>query len=201
MNKESEMGEVKRYDSYGYDGMSGLMKEHAEGDWVSSDDYDALLSELHDVLDVKKGCGPTALSAAIADRDALRAENAELQRVRVFEERRREHYLKWWRESVDEPFTEWLNDDATHWICDEDAAFQAWQYLHENKIYVMKEQTEIATKERDKLLAENAELVAALDLSRGFLINKGYSASDPLVIGAIDAALAKHKATQPSDKP
>ncbi len=26
------MKEVKRYDSYGYDGLSGLMKEHADGD-------------------------------------------------------------------------------------------------------------------------------------------------------------------------
>ena len=39
------MGEVKRYDSYGYDGMSGLMKEHADGDWVRSEDYDALRAE------------------------------------------------------------------------------------------------------------------------------------------------------------
>ena len=26
------MRDVKRYDSYGYDGLSGLMKEHADGD-------------------------------------------------------------------------------------------------------------------------------------------------------------------------
>jgi len=45
MNKESEMGEVKRYDSYGYDGLSGLMKEHVDGDWVRSEDYDALRAE------------------------------------------------------------------------------------------------------------------------------------------------------------
>ena len=44
-NEEREMKEVKRYDSYGYDGLSGLMKEHADGDWVRSEEFDALRAE------------------------------------------------------------------------------------------------------------------------------------------------------------
>lgn len=43
--------EVKRYDSYGYDGMSGIMKEHAEGDWVSAEDYAALEQECERLRD------------------------------------------------------------------------------------------------------------------------------------------------------
>ena len=39
------MKEVKRYDSYGYDGLIGLMKEHADGDWVRSEEFDALRAE------------------------------------------------------------------------------------------------------------------------------------------------------------
>ena len=39
------MSKVKRYDSYGYDGLSGLMKEHADGDWVRSEEFDALRAE------------------------------------------------------------------------------------------------------------------------------------------------------------
>jgi len=50
------MGEVKRYDSYGYDGMSGLMKEHADGDWVRAEDYDALRAENAELVAALKLC-------------------------------------------------------------------------------------------------------------------------------------------------
>lgn len=37
--------EVKRYDPFGYDGLSALMHEDALGDYVRHEDYDALLAE------------------------------------------------------------------------------------------------------------------------------------------------------------
>lgn len=37
--------EVKRYDPYGYDGLSAIMREEELGDYVSHEDYDALLTE------------------------------------------------------------------------------------------------------------------------------------------------------------
>lgn len=37
--------EVKRYDPYGYDGLSALMCESKLGDYVSHEDYEALLAE------------------------------------------------------------------------------------------------------------------------------------------------------------
>ena len=37
--------EVKRYDPFGYDGLSALMHEDVLGDWVRADDYEALLAE------------------------------------------------------------------------------------------------------------------------------------------------------------
>lgn len=39
------MSEVKRYDPFGYDGLSALMHEDAHGDWVRGEDYDALAAE------------------------------------------------------------------------------------------------------------------------------------------------------------
>jgi len=58
------MGEVKRYDSYGYDGMSGLMKEHEGGDWVRSEDYDALRAENAElVAALSRLSTPSGLSA------------------------------------------------------------------------------------------------------------------------------------------
>ena len=37
--------EVKRYDPFGYDGLSALMHEDVLGDYVRHEDYDALLAE------------------------------------------------------------------------------------------------------------------------------------------------------------
>ena len=37
--------EVKRFDPYGYDGLSALMHEDVLGDYVQHEDYDALLAE------------------------------------------------------------------------------------------------------------------------------------------------------------
>ncbi|WP_045158715.1 hypothetical protein [Stutzerimonas stutzeri] len=48
--------EVKRYDPFGYDGLSALMHEDVLGDYVRHEDYEALLAE----------------------RDALKAENKRL---------------------------------------------------------------------------------------------------------------------------
>jgi len=60
---------------------------------------------------------------------------AELAALKTQQEGRQAKYREWFSEMVGEPFESWLNDDFTHWISDEDAAYQAWQYLHENKIY------------------------------------------------------------------
>jgi len=90
---------------------------------------------------------------------------AEVERLRKLEARQQEiteHYKKWFKEIVYESFDEWLKDDATHWIGEEDAALQAWQYLHENKIWLMKERIEEQEQERDRLKAENEALRAAL---------------------------------------
>jgi hypothetical protein len=38
--------EVKRYEPFGYDGLSALMHEDAEGGWVRVESYEALLLEL-----------------------------------------------------------------------------------------------------------------------------------------------------------
>lgn len=37
--------EVKRYDPFGYDGLSALMHEDTFGDYVAAEDYDALIAE------------------------------------------------------------------------------------------------------------------------------------------------------------
>ena len=102
---------------------------------------------------------------------------AEVERLRKLEARQQEiteHYKKWFKEIVYESFDEWLKDDATHWIGEEDAALQAWQYLHENKIWLMKERIEEHEQERDRLKAENAAL-------------RQFAAEAYQVLGALDA--------------
>lgn len=47
-------------------------------------------------------------------------------------------------------------------------------------------------KQNDILREENLVLRDALELVRGFLINKGYSEHDPFVLGAVNKALEKH---------
>ena len=34
-------------------------------------------------------------------------------------------------DNVDDEFEEWVNDPLTHWTCDKDAAYQAWQEQQE----------------------------------------------------------------------
>lgn len=63
--------EVKRYDPFGYDGLSALMHEDVLGDYVSWDDYDALRTELTEA---------NADFVRIAnEREALLAENETLR--------------------------------------------------------------------------------------------------------------------------
>lgn len=44
--------EVKRFDPYGYDGLSALMHEDVLGDYVRHEDYGALLAERDALLEV-----------------------------------------------------------------------------------------------------------------------------------------------------
>ncbi|HGW5815175.1 TPA: ead/Ea22-like family protein [Pseudomonas aeruginosa] len=92
----------------------------------------------------------------------LIAEVERLRKVEALQKQVNEHYKRWYRECIDEPFDTWLKDDATHWIGEQDAAFQAWQYLHENKIWLMKERIEEHEQERDRLKAENEALRESL---------------------------------------
>lgn len=92
----------------------------------------------------------------------LIAEVERMRKVEALQKQVNEHYKRWYRECIDEPFDTWLKDDATHWIGEQDAAFQAWQYLHENKIWLMKERIEEHEQERDRLKAENEALRSAL---------------------------------------
>jgi hypothetical protein len=62
------MSEVKRYDSYGYDGMSGIMKEHPEGEWVRVENYELAILE--------------CIAAGIRMQDKLAAALAECERLR-----------------------------------------------------------------------------------------------------------------------
>jgi hypothetical protein len=71
--------QVKRCDSYGYDGMSAMMKEDAHGEWVRGEDYDALHAEA-EALRLQNAMLVTAASNINSDREALRAENEKRQR-------------------------------------------------------------------------------------------------------------------------
>ncbi|MGE4335844.1 MAG: hypothetical protein AB7E55_07705 [Pigmentiphaga sp.] len=105
---------------------------------------------------------------------ALIAEVERLRKVEALQKQVNEHYKRWYRECIDEPFDTWLKYDATHWIGEQDAAFQAWQYLHENKIWLMKERIEEHEQERDRLKAENEVL-------------RQFAAEAYQVLGALDA--------------
>ncbi|MFU5559802.1 hypothetical protein ACM7V5_02510 [Pseudomonas aeruginosa] len=100
------------------------------------------------------------LKRLIAER--WKPEVERLRKVEALQKQVNEHYKRWYRECIDEPFDTWLKDDATHWIGEQDAAFQAWQYLHENKIWLMKERIEEHEQERDRLKAENEVLRESL---------------------------------------
>lgn len=52
--------ELKRYDPFGYDGLSALMREDEYGDYVRHDDYEALLAE----RDALRAFGNEIVSAA-----------------------------------------------------------------------------------------------------------------------------------------
>ncbi len=112
------------------------------------------------------------LKRLIAER--WKPEVERLRKVEALQKQVNEHYKRWYRECIDEPFDTWLKDDATHWIGEQDAAFQAWQYLHENKIWLMKERIEEHEQERDRLKAENEAL-------------RQFAAEAYQVLGALDA--------------
>lgn len=86
--------EVKRYDPFGYDGLSALMHEDVLGDYVSWDDYDALRTELTEAnADFVRIANER--EALIAERDALRSAlerfyNANQARLKLLS---REAYL------------------------------------------------------------------------------------------------------------
>lgn len=63
--------EVKRYDPFGYDGLSALMREDVLGDYVSWDDFDALRAELAEAnADFVRIANER--EALLAERDAMR---------------------------------------------------------------------------------------------------------------------------------
>ena len=51
-------------------------------------------------------------------------------------------YRKWWEESVDKPFEEWSKEEEGHWLNEEDAAYQAWNYVHESVAYPLMKDVE-----------------------------------------------------------
>ncbi|MBX6410045.1 MoxJ protein, partial [Pseudomonas syringae pv. tomato] len=53
--------------------------------------------------------------------------------------------------SVEDSFDAWLADDSTHWVGDQDAAWQAWMYVNEQIVDPLNIQTE-------QLKAESAGL-------------------------------------------
>ncbi|KRV64197.1 hypothetical protein [Pseudomonas citronellolis] len=117
---------------------------------------------------------------------------AEVERLRKLEARQQEiteHYKKWFKEIVYESFDEWLKDDATHWIGEEDAALQAWQYLHENKIWLMKGRIEEQEQERARIKAENEALRKAFDEAKEMLARIGDFAHDKSTGPAVPDAL------------
>lgn len=65
-------GEVNRYDPYGYDGLSALMHEDADGGWVRVENYEALRLEL-----AEANAGFVRIAnereALLAERGALKA--------------------------------------------------------------------------------------------------------------------------------
>lgn len=64
--------EVKRYDPVGYDGLSALMHEDADGGWVRVENYEALCLELAEAnADFVRIANE--LEALLAERDALKA--------------------------------------------------------------------------------------------------------------------------------
>ncbi|WP_275628966.1 hypothetical protein [Pseudomonas sp. 273] len=101
-------------------------------------------SALHGTPSLEHSAAITEFRSA-ANLQAILGLISEVERLRRLEVRQQEiaeHYKKWFKEIVYESFDEWLKDDATHWIGEQDAALQAWQYLHENKIWLMKERIE-----------------------------------------------------------
>lgn len=76
--------EVKRYDPFGYDGLSALMHEDVLGDYVSWDDYDALRTELTEAnADFVRIANER--DALLAERDRLREDRDSQQRVCIAE--------------------------------------------------------------------------------------------------------------------
>jgi hypothetical protein len=69
--------EVKRYDPFGYDGLSALMHEDAYGEWVRSENYDALRLELAEAnADFVRIANER--DALLAERNRMKAENKRL---------------------------------------------------------------------------------------------------------------------------
>jgi len=64
-------------------------------------------------------------------RELERQANRFLQK----EAKRAELFRSWWDSTVEQTFNIWLEDDFTHWLNDRDAAWQAWQHLHEEVIF------------------------------------------------------------------
>ena len=103
--------EVKRYDPFGYDGLSALMHEDVLGDYVSWDDYDALRTELTEAnADFVRIANER--EALIAERDAL----AEALQYAL------DDFDRWASEPGSSP-----NDSVLAWVAKARAALQGEQ--------------------------------------------------------------------------
>lgn len=67
---------------------------------------------------------------------------AHIERLEAKVKRFEQAGIRWYKEQVEETFDQWVEDDATHWLCDKDAAWQAWMYVHQEKVYPMMKRIE-----------------------------------------------------------
>src|SRR5690554_4005931 len=67
---------------------------------------------------------------------------AHIERLEAKVKRFEQAGILWRKEQVEETFDQWIEDDLTHWISDQDAAWQAWMYIHEWKVFPMMKRIE-----------------------------------------------------------
>ena len=99
-----------------------------------------------------------ALSCATLIEDTLDHYEGERddrdQRIAELEQDQKDlhqRFTQWWSETPEASFNKWMEDPGTHWTCEEDAAWQAWQHLFEEVIFDMKER--ITKLENERLRA------------------------------------------------
>lgn len=69
--------------------------------------------------------------------------------------------------SVETSFDAWLADDCTHWIGEQDAAWQARMYVHENVIEQLSAENAQLKKQEIELKAESERLAELLECAQG----------------------------------